>query len=118
MASEADPATSKASGTVAKKDERKPDSVPHRPTLPKPTAIEYTVQVASYKTIEEAEAHSQKLIDKGFPAFPVKATVNDQVWYRVSIGSFKNRKQALKYQGDLKKQAMVKNSIVQKVTRK
>lgn len=86
-------------------------------TLPKPKSIEYTVQVASYKTMGEAEEHSQKLIDKGFPAFPVKAVVKGNTWFRVSIGSFKNRKQAIKYQKNLKKEAVVKNSIVQKVKR-
>lgn len=103
--------------SAPKKEERQVSSLMPTPTTPKPTAIEYTVQVASYKTMDEAERHSQKLIDKGFPAFPVKTTINDQVWYRVSIGSFKNRKQAVQYQQDLKKQALVTNSFVQKVQR-
>lgn len=102
---------------MKKEGERKVSSLMPKPTTPKPTSIEYTVQVASYKTLDEAERHSQKLINKGFPAFPVKTLIKDQVWYRVSIGSFKNKKQAVKYQKDLKKQAVVKNSFVQKVTR-
>ncbi|MCJ8276486.1 MAG: SPOR domain-containing protein [Bdellovibrionales bacterium] len=102
---------------VEKKEERKVSSLPPRPTTPKPTSIEYTVQVASYKTMDEAERHSQKLINKGFPAYPVKTKIKDQIWYRVSIGSFKNRKQAVKYQRDLKKQAMVKTSFVRKIER-
>ena len=104
-------------GVVQKTENRQVSSLMPKPTTPKPTSIEYTVQVASYKTMDEAERHSQKLIDKGFPAFPVKTTINDQVWYRVSIGSFKNRKQAVQYQNDLKKQAVVTNSFVQKVQR-
>lgn len=99
------------------KKNREVSSLMPPPTTPKPTSIEYTVQVAAYKTIEEAEVHSQKLIDKGFPAFPVRAIINEQDWYRVSIGSFKNRKQAMKYQEALKKQAVVKNSLVQEIVR-
>ena len=75
------------------------------------------MQVAAYKTEAEAEKHSQKLIDKGFPAFPVKALINKKVWYRVSVGSFKTRKAAMKYNKALLKQAVVKDSIVQKIKR-
>lgn len=99
------------------KPQRSLSSLPPRPTLPKPSLIEYTVQVAAYKTINEAESHSQKLIDKGFPAFPVKAMIDGQEWYRVSIGSFKNKAQAMNYEKSLKKQAMVKSTFVQKITR-
>jgi cell division protein FtsN len=97
--------------------ERKVSSVMPTPTTPPPASIEYTVQVAAYKTINEAEGHSQKLIDKGFPAFPVKAIINGEDWYRVSIGSFKNRSQAMKYESALKKQALVKSTFVQKISR-
>lgn len=100
-----------------KQNKRNVSSVMPRPTTPAPKSIEYTVQVAAYKTNSEAEAHSQKLIDKGFPAFPVKAVINGQDWYRVSIGSFKNRKQAMKYEKALQKQSMVKSTFVQKISR-
>ena len=102
---------------LAAQDKRTVSSVRPRPSTPAPKSIEYTVQVAAYKTKGEAEGHAQKLIDKGFPAFPVKAIINGQDWYRVSIGSFKNRKQAMKYEKALKKQAMVKSTFVQKITR-
>ncbi len=101
----------------ATKVERKVSSVMPKPSTPKPKAIDYTVQVAAYKTIEDAERHSQKLIDKGFPAFPVKAMIKGSLWYRVAIGSFKTKKQAKKYEMELKKQAVVKNTFVQKIER-
>ncbi len=101
----------------APKAERKVSSLIPRPTVPSPKSIEYTVQVAAYKTMQEAEVHCQTLIDKGFPAFPVKALINGEEWFRVSIGSFKNKTQALKYEKALKKQAVVKNTFVQKITR-
>lgn len=97
--------------------ERAVSSLMPKPSTPKPTSIEYTVQVAAYKTMGEAEIHSQKLIDKGFPAFPVMALIGGKTWYRVSIGSFKNRKQAMKYEKALKKQAVVTSTFVQKIHR-
>ncbi len=99
------------------KAERNVSSLIPQPSTPKPTAIDYTVQVAAYKTLEDAERHSQKLIDKGFPAFPVKAMIGGKLWYRVSIGSFKTRKQAMKYESELKRQSVVKNTFVQKIER-
>lgn len=100
-----------------KKVERKVSSLMPKPTVPKPAAVEYTVQVAAYKSMQEAEDHSQRLIDKGFPAFPVKTMIKGQSWYRVSIGSFKTKKQAAKYHKALKKHSFVKNSFVQKIKR-
>ena len=38
-------------------------------------------------------------------------------WYRVSIGSFRTKKEAMQYQNDLKKQGVVKDSVVQKLTK-
>jgi len=112
----------KASKTVGahsaeKKAQRQVSSIVPKPTMPKPSSIEFTVQVAAYKTMTEAEAHSQKLIDKGFPAFPVKATISGSEWYRVSIGSFKTREQAVKYEKALQKQSIVKSTFVQKIQR-
>lgn len=113
-----DAAKSNESAKVATKaEERKISSLMPKPSTPKPTSIEYTVQVAAYKTLKEAEIHSQKLIDKGFPAFPVQTNVDGKLWYRVSIGSFKNRAQALKYNEALTKQAVVKDAFVQKIKR-
>ncbi len=101
----------------AKKAQRQVSSIGPKPTMPKPSSIEFTVQVAAYKTMNEAESHSQKLIDKGFPAFPVKAIINGSDWYRVSIGSFKTREQAVKYEKALQKQSIVKSTFVQKIQR-
>lgn len=119
MEPQEEPRASVSTAKVQKKlpAKRKVSSLPPKPSTPKPTAIDYTVQVAAYKTIEEAERHSEKLIDKGFPAFPVKAMIKGKPWYRVSIGSFKTRKQAMKYEKELKKQAVVKSTFVQKIKR-
>lgn len=103
--------------TNGKEIKREVSSLMPKPSVPKPTAVEYTVQVASYKTVEEAEKHSEKLIDKGFPAFPIRAMIDGKLWYRVSIGSFKSKKQAKKYEKSLRKQAVVKNTLVQKIKR-
>ncbi len=79
--------------------------------------IEYTVQIASYPTPEDANRHSAELIEKGFPAFPVTATVKGRTWYRVSVGTFKSRKEATQYKSQILKHNSVKTAIVQKIGR-
>ena len=80
--------------------------------------IEYTVQIASYPTPEDANRHSAALIEKGFPAFPVTATVKGRTWYRVSVGTFKSRKEANIYKRQILKQSGIKTAIVQKIGRR
>ncbi|MEM7645499.1 MAG: SPOR domain-containing protein [Pseudomonadota bacterium] len=123
MKAKADPKAMMKKEMAKAMDKKKPrgkrqiSSLQPQPTVAKPATVNYTVQVAAYKTIDEAEVHSQKLIDKGFPAFPVKAFIKGQPWYRVGIGSFKNRRQAMKYEKALKKQAVVKSTFIQEIKR-
>lgn len=101
-------------GNVAVKeaDERVPSSVNKLNS-----ALEYTVQVASYPDLKDAENMAATYVKKGFPAFPFKVSIEGRDWYRVSIGSFRNKKEAMQYQNDLKKQGVVKDSVVQKLTK-
>lgn len=101
---------------------RKPSAEPRSPqSLPKTVGasadFEFTVQVASYPSAEEAKKHVDELIKKGFPAYPVEAAVGGKNWYRVSVGSFKSQKEAGTYRAQLMKQAEIKSAIVQKIQR-
>ena len=97
---------------ASKSDERFPTSVKKGAA-----EAEYTVQVAAYPNPKDAEAMSATLIKKGLPAYPIKVMLNGAEWYKVSIGSFKNRKEAMDYQAELKKQGMVKDAFVQKIVK-
>ncbi len=94
---------------------RIPNSLPR--TAGSSTEVEFTVQVASYPTADAAKEHADELVKKGFPAFPVEATINGRTWYRVSVGSFKDMKAATAYRGTLIKQADVEAAIVQRIQR-
>jgi cell division protein FtsN len=80
-------------------------------------ALEYTVQVAAYPNVQDAESTAATFVKKGYPAFPFKVNIKGTDWYRVSIGSFKTKKEAMQYQDDLKKQGVVKEAMVQKLTK-
>jgi len=77
----------------------------------------YTVQVAAYRTEEEAQEHVQSLVDKGFPAFLFKKDLKGERWFRVNIGSFKTKREALKYEKALKKQTWIKKSFIRRISR-
>ena len=54
-------------------ESRQPNSMPK--TVGTSRDVEFTVQVASYPTADAAKDHAQDLVKKGFPAFPVEATI-------------------------------------------
>jgi hypothetical protein len=79
-------------------------------------ARQRTVQVASYSSEEEARSHAQKLKGSGYTAFYVPAKVKSRTWYRVSVGLFTTRQEALGYRKSFMKNAKVSSAIVQKIT--
>ncbi len=105
--------TEKTGGSIVDEENRQPTSVRKQA----PLNLDYTVQVASYPNLSDAEGMSESLVKKGFPAFPIKVSINGQDWYRVSVGSFKTKKEASEYQASLKKQGVVKDAVVQKLTK-
>ena len=113
VANNASPVSDKAE--VAKVESRVPSSLPK--TVGSNGSVEFTVQVASYPTSDAAKSYANDLVKKGFPAFPVEATINGKTWYRVSVGSFKTMKEATTFRAQLLKQADLQNAIVQKITR-
>lgn len=94
---------------------RVPTSLPK--TVGVSADVEFTVQVASYPTMEAAKAKSEELEQKGFVSFPVPAQVNGKTWYRVSVGSFKTHKDATAYRAKFLQKTGLSTAIVQKIQR-
>lgn len=95
-------------------EKRHPSSLP--PAVSNSIIGKYTVQIASYASEKEAETHARNLASKGFPAFYLPAEVKGKTWYRVSVGSFSAREQAVEFKTQLLQQAKINSAIVQKVT--
>ncbi len=90
-------------------------------SLPKEMAAspvgKLTVQVGSFKTEKEAQARTADLKGKGEPAFYVSAKVNGVTVYRVSIGLFTTKDEALAYQKILVEGKKVSSdTLIQKVS--
>jgi cell division protein FtsN len=49
----------------------------------------YTIQVAAYRNIKDAETRISLLEKKGFAGYKIKGVKNGVVWYRVRLGFFK-----------------------------
>jgi cell division protein FtsN len=65
--------------------------------MPKDT---YLIQVGSFKNLHEAERMKAALILKGFEVRVVAVSQQRMNWYRVNIGPFASRSQALKAQSE------------------
>ena len=75
----------------------------------------FTVQVSSYKSEEEAKKAAEALKAKGLSAFYVEAEVTGTPWYRVSVGTFATRQEAVQYRGSLLEGGNVSSALVQKI---
>lgn len=52
----------------------------------------YSIQIASFKGLNDAKKTVSKFKQKGYSAYYIKAVVRDhEIWYRVRIGAFKDR---------------------------
>ena len=76
--------------TTVKKQDKKPE---RNPVADKDTGVfKYSIQVASFKGPKEAKQTVARFKRKGYSAYYVKAVVRDnEVWYRVRIGAYKDR---------------------------
>lgn len=65
---------------------------------------EMTIQVASLKALDEADALVKKLSDKGYPAYKTIAVVPDKgIWFRIRVGRFSSKETLDDMIGRLKK---------------
>ncbi len=65
---------------------------------------EMTIQVASVKALDDADALVKKLNDKGYPAYKSIAIVPDKgIWFRIRVGQYKSREATTDMIGRLKK---------------
>jgi cell division septation protein DedD len=71
---------------------------------PIPTGKGYTVQVAAFKTEKDANRLVEKLKSDGYAAYRTITKIEGKgIWFRVRVGKYKSRAEALKLQQRLKK---------------
>lgn len=98
--------------TRNKETQRDPASL--KPTTPV-TPMQFTVQVGSFPTEEEASKLTHSLQTKGYKTTFVPAQVNGKTWYRVNVGLFDSAKEAQDYKKDFLEKTNFSSAIVQKI---
>ncbi|WP_245569090.1 SPOR domain-containing protein [Desulfobacter curvatus] len=78
--------------TDAVAKEPKPDT--GKASVPVQTHGAYTIQIASYKNLNDALAQMVLLSKKGITAYRASVKINGETWYRVRTGSFADYKAA------------------------
>ena len=103
--------TSEHSTVVPSKDQQPED--PRLASINVPQAG-WSVQIASFPSEQEAKDKVKSLIKKDLTAYFVKAPINNDTWYRVRIGGYDSKSDAIKGKAEL--EALLKGSgyLVQK----
>ena len=89
------PKVSKSKIQTAERTDAAPaETPPDNRKVPVPAHGAYTIQVASYKTLDDALAQMVILDKKGIAAYRASVKINGKTWYRVRTGTFADYKTA------------------------
>jgi cell division septation protein DedD len=92
---------------VEKTPPTKQDTPPDKSTMPKiDPSGRYTVQIGAFQNQTEANKLMNSLKSNGYPAFIKQVeTPDNKTWYRVRVGTFSTKSEALNYGEKLKQRA-------------
>ena len=89
------PKVLKSKSKIEEKTDAAPgDTKPDTAKAPASAHDEYTIQVASYKNLNDALAHMVRLNKKGIASYRASVKINGKTWYRVRTGAFSDHKAA------------------------
>jgi cell division septation protein DedD len=72
----------------------------------------WTVQVAAFAELKDAEKLAGQLRSEGHDAYAVTAEVEGRIWHRVRVGQLKNLKEAMELRKDLASTKTFKTAFV------
>jgi cell division septation protein DedD len=98
------------------------ERVPTEPAIPEQLqpgeASIFTLQVGSFETREEADEFAAELRTRGHRVFLVQTGTPDRgTWYRVRVGPFTSRRDAVLYQSRFEREERLPTFLVQRRTR-
>ncbi|UOA08030.1 SPOR domain-containing protein [Methylobacter sp. S3L5C] len=76
------------------------------------TASGWSVNLSAYKKQSDAKRKADQLIQKGIPVKVIEVDMNNTKWYRLKLGSFKNKTNANSYAARIKKSHHLNNISV------
>ncbi|MDH5674902.1 MAG: SPOR domain-containing protein [Myxococcales bacterium] len=108
------PETARRDPLVARALENEAEQEPRSPAA-RGQDGEFTLQVISYTSSEEAQTFSEGLRAKGHEAFVTRAEIEGRgTFYRVRIGPFKNRFRAENYRRDFERDERMNTFVVRR----
>lgn len=128
-ASEDEPATAPPQGQETARSGAGPHARPAAPAAPERVQVEpaqleqlepgessvFTLQVASFDTREEAQDFVSDLRSRGHPVFLVRTSTPERgTWFRVRVGPFRTRRDAMQYQTRFERQERLPTFLVQR----
>lgn len=81
--------------TITPPVEQRPPEMVEEPTLPTTPSYPWAVQVSACQSYTQAKHFRDELKNKGFPAYLTEATVKGKRWYRVRLGFYSTKKEAV-----------------------
>ncbi|MBW1701390.1 MAG: SPOR domain-containing protein [Deltaproteobacteria bacterium] len=82
-----------------------------KPIEPVKAGPKYTVQIASLDSEVKAIRMANQMVDRGYPAYYVKAHVKGRIYFRVRCGKFESRKEAGEFERLLARREKAKGFV-------
>jgi cell division septation protein DedD len=99
---------------------RRPEATTPRPresSTPRPVAAggDYTIQVSSFRSLDQASELKGRLSKKGYAAYVQSVDLNDKgTWHRVRVGSYRDKEGAERVAQDLRSRESLPATVMKR----
>ena len=107
-----DPTPPPPAATEVKKVEEEKAIPPPEPQTVEPPKTVYSIQVASYKSLDAAVKRIAELIDLGYDASYKKTTIKGSTWHRIFVDEFKSKEEAMKQAESMKEKKVISDFMI------
>lgn len=98
---------------AAQQETRIPSSLPK--DVAQYSVGKFTVQIASFKSEDDARKRAEDLKSRGYGAFYFPANVKGETWYRVGVGLFPTEDDAKNYRREFSAKNNITDAVIQKI---
>jgi cell division septation protein DedD len=108
-----EPLSPPLSTTEVKKADEAPTTPSLGPGKAEPAEKIYSIQVASYRSLDSAVKRIAELIESGYDAFYKKVDIKGKgTWHRIFVGKFKSKEEALQKAQSMKDQKVISDFMI------
>jgi cell division septation protein DedD len=108
-----EPLSPPPSTTEVKKADEAPTTPSLGPGKAEPAEKIYSIQIASYRSLDSAVKRIAELIESGYDAFYKKVDIKGKgTWHRIFVGKFKSKEEALQKAQSMKDQKVISDFMI------